>query len=389
MRIVFWGTYDQERPRNRISINGLRSQGVEVAECHSDAWQGNPDKSAIRGFPQLSWQLLRLGYSYLGLTYRYLRQPAHDAVMVGYLGLIDLFAIWPWAKLRRKPIVWDALMSLYNTLVIDRGMFKENSLRAKVLFLAEWMACRMADRVLVTTEQRRKDFVTRYQLAWDRVVAIPVGVEFDAFPERSVSKDDASAADEVKLLFYGNFLPLHGVKTIVKAAQLAVDRPYQWTLIGSGQTAAEVQTMLDDAPVPNLTWLKWVEYPTLHQWIHRADIGLGIFGGSNKAAETIPNKIYQILATGTPLITRDSPAMRELFSEQGARGVYLIPPENPEAILDAIENFQTDRAELVSQHLHREINDRVRHGISGKRLKKTLREVTNKLPSSHHPIDGA
>jgi len=49
MRVICWGTCDVARPRNKINMRGLRSQGVELVECHEDAWQGASDKSRISG----------------------------------------------------------------------------------------------------------------------------------------------------------------------------------------------------------------------------------------------------------------------------------------------------------------------------------------------------
>ncbi len=45
-------------------------------------------------------------------------------------------------------------------------------------------------------------------------------------------------------------------------------------------------------------WDDWIDYPQLHQRIAAADICLGIFGGSAKAASVIPNKVFQIVAMG-------------------------------------------------------------------------------------------
>lgn len=376
MRIVFWGTFDKARPRNRIGIDGLRKQGIDVALCHSDVWQGRSDKSRIKGGVALTQLTLRLLLAYPALVYRYLRQPHHQAVMVGYLGLIDIFIIWPWAKLRRKPIVWDALMSMYNTLVIDRKIFFEGSIGARIVHFVEWSAARLADVVLVTTEHRRHDLIDRYKLPRNKVVAIPVGAELGSFPERPLEQGDATAEEGINILFYGNFVPLHGVKTIIEAARLTEDRPYKWTLVGSGHTSQEIKAMLDAHPLANLEWIEWIEYQELHRWIHAADLGLGIFGGSPKAKETIPNKIYQILATGTPLLTRDSPAIRELLGEKELIGIYLVPPENPAAIAAAVRRFELEKPLLSRQHLHRELNRCVRDLVDGKRLAAVIRSVT-------------
>ncbi len=50
MHIVYWGTYDTGKPRNRILLRGLKENKIEVTECHADIWQGVEDKSQITGW---------------------------------------------------------------------------------------------------------------------------------------------------------------------------------------------------------------------------------------------------------------------------------------------------------------------------------------------------
>jgi glycosyltransferase involved in cell wall biosynthesis len=93
LRVVFWGTGDLGKPRNRILIQGLRAHGVEVIECHTQVWRGVEDKSRVRGARarmRLFWRWLS---AYPGLLWRYLKLPAHDLVLVGYLGQLDVLLI--------------------------------------------------------------------------------------------------------------------------------------------------------------------------------------------------------------------------------------------------------------------------------------------------------
>jgi glycosyltransferase involved in cell wall biosynthesis len=114
-------------------------------------------------------------------------------------------------------------------------------------------------------------------------------------------------------------------------------------LIGKGQEEARISAMLEREPVARLKWIPWVPYEELVGWIHRADVCLGIFGDSDKAARVIPNKVFQILSAGAPLITRDSPAIRELL-DPDTPGVVLTPCADPQALLAAVREMLADVA---------------------------------------------
>ena len=91
MRIVFWGTYDLGKPRNRILLRGLRENEVDVIECHRNVWSGVEDKSQIVGWGTRCKMLLRWIFSYPGLILRYLRIPKHDAVIVARIHNCNFF----------------------------------------------------------------------------------------------------------------------------------------------------------------------------------------------------------------------------------------------------------------------------------------------------------
>ena len=57
----------------------------------------------------------------------------------------------------------------------------------------------------------------------------------------------------------------------------------------------------------------------------------------------IPNKAYQALACGTPLVTGDTPAAaRELLTD--GESALLVPPGDPEALADALRRLRDDGA---------------------------------------------
>src|SRR5207302_2480482 len=118
-------------------------------------------------------------------------------------------------------------------------------------------------------------------------------------------------------LFVGKLIPLHGVATVLEAARTAPDLCFR--IVGSGQ----LQPLLQRRP-PNVEHVSWVEYERLPQELHRAGCALGVFGTSEKTGRVIPNKVFQALACGVPVITADTPAAQELLVD--GESAQLVPP---------------------------------------------------------------
>lgn len=355
LRVVAWGTYDLGKPRTRILLDGLRKTSNSLTECHVDVWNGVEDKSQLTGWRQIANCALKLLLAYPGLIWRYLRLPRHDVVVVGYFGHLDVLVLWPFARLRGVPVLWDAFLSLYETVVEDRALVGPRHPVAWLLWAWDWLACRAADVALLDTQAHAQWFETEFGLKRERTAAIFVGAELDAFAPLREARQ-LSPGKPVRLLFYGQFIPLHGIETIVDAAARTKPEEYSWTIIGSGQEAPKIKRLLDKRPIPHLQWLPWVPYGELRQRIASADICLGIFGPGNKAARVIPNKVFQAISAGCPIVTRDSPAMRELV-DHNAPGVRLVAAGDSDSLLTGV-------AELA-----RQIN-----GRSGAALLGSLRD---------------
>lgn len=345
-RVLFWGTYDLSKPRTRILIAGLREHGVQVDECHASIWEDVRDKGTLRP-STIARRLVRAGVSYPRLIAQFLRGQAPDVVVIGYLGQLDVILLFPFARLRGVPVVWDQFISLYDTVVSDRQKLSRKHLLARALYVWEWVACRAADRVLMDTREHARYVAETFGLGPLMVQSVWVGAEtsvFSALPRRP------NRSGPLTVLFYGQLIPLHGVDTIIRAARLLENQPVRFVLIGSGQEGALVSQLLSEQPMNNLEWHPWLDYESLNASIGSADVCLGIFGCTAKASRVIPNKVFQIVAADRPLITRDSSAIRELFGDRN-EGVRLVPPGDPRALADALLAFAGDR-EALSRTSH-------------------------------------
>lgn len=349
-RLVFWGTYDLGKPRARILLQGLREHGVQIIECHEEVWAGIEDKTQIEGFRRKLGLLLRWLSHYPGLIWRYMRLPPHDAVIVGYFGHLDVLLIWPFAKFRRAPLAWDAFLSLYDTVVDDRKLVGRWHPLAVLLYVWEWIACRAADIVLLDTDAHRQYFIETFKVRAGKVKRVFVGAETDYFYPPPPGDTSQDRDRPFTVLFYGQFIPLHGIDTVVRAAKLTEGQPIRWVLIGKGQESSRIRRTIADLQSQNIEWHEWVPYNELAHWIHQADVCLGVFGTSAKASRVIPNKAFQVLAAGGTLITMDSPAARELLTDYP--GVMLLPSSSPEDLARKISELADIR--IPRSHASRE-----------------------------------
>jgi glycosyltransferase involved in cell wall biosynthesis len=320
VRVLYFGTYERDYPRNTQVISCLRKAGVDVIERHVSVWEQQQHK----------WSLgvgaaLRLA----GAETRLLlggRRERFDAVIVGYPGHFDMPAA-RWLAGRRA-LVFNPLVSLFDTLVGDRGRFSPRSAGAGVARLVDWIAFSRADLVVADTDQHARYFCDTFGLPRERVEVCLVGAEDGVFrPGRQPTQD-------FRVLFVGKLIPLHGVDTILEAARLAPELAFR--MVGNGQ----LDTLLEGRP-PNVEWVHWVEYEQLPEEIQAAGCALGIFGTSDKAARVIPNKAYQAIACGTPLVTADTPAARELLAD--GESALLVPPGDPAALAAALRRLAADR----------------------------------------------
>jgi len=306
-------------------ISCLRGAGVEVVERHASLWERRRHKWSIG-----IGAMLRVAVAETVLILRGHRE-RFDAVIVGYPGHFDMVAARRIA--RRRPVIFNPLVSLSDSLVDDRGRFTRGSAAAGVVRQIDRIAFARADVVVADTQQHARFFAETFDLPSDRVEVCLVGAEERLF------RPGWQPRERFEALFVGKLIPLHGLETILEAARLAPELPFR--IVGSGQ----LQALLDDRPA-NVEWVPWVEYEELPATIQAASCALGIFGTSEKARRVIPNKVFQALACGTPVVTSDTPAARELL--QDGESALLVPPGDAEALAAALRRLAGD-AELTRQ----------------------------------------
>ncbi len=336
MTACLFGTYVRSHSANRLLRAALAGAGFTVVECHEPLWEETPAKPAAY-FGAAS--LAALGARYAAVATRLARRwravvaeagGAPPLVVAGFGGQLDVLL----ARRVCRPcagLVFAPLVSLTETLVLDRRVVAPGGAPARALAALDRATFRAADLVLADTAAHA-DYLRGLGAPADKVAVWHLGVE----PEFLAPV--APAPVPRRVLFYGSFVPLHGVETIVAAAERLAGRA-AIELIGHGPERPRLEARAVRAGV---TLRDPVPLAALPGELARAAVVLGVFGEGEKAAMVVPNKVYQAAAAGRPLVTRDGPALREVLHPD--EDCVVCPPADPAALAAAVAGLLDDPA---------------------------------------------
>jgi len=336
MKICYFGTYERNYSRNRIVIKGLRYNGVEVIECNEDPWKIEHKLSLSK--IQKTKIFINFFKSYIKLILKYLKNRPYDFIFVGYLGHFDIFLAKILSLIDKKPLIFDAYYSLYDSLVNDRKIINKKSMIAKTLHLIETCTYNLPNLILLDTPTHIDYCSREFKIKKEKFDFVPIGADEEVFYPRKIKKEKIFT-----ILFWGKFIPLQGVDYIIKAAKILENEKLRFKIIGGGgQTYKEIINLSKKLFIKNVDFVDFIPYEKLPEVVSKGHIGLGIFGKTEKARRVVPNKAYEILALSLPLITGNSKASREL-GLKNKENCILCNMADPKAIADSILLLKRNR----------------------------------------------
>lgn len=325
IRVHYYRVHDTEYPRNARIRRYLASlDGVTVSVARPSTRRN---------------RVLRLIVD-IGRLLRDARRS--DVLVLSEMRLVHAGIVGAIGRFTRVPVIVDGFIGLHETAVGDRKDVPERSAHAWLLRRLDALAVRSSDLYLTDTEVRAEAIRARFPTA--AVLALPVGAPAWAVPRAAppapaqdgtrVGTDDRP----LRVLYYGNYIPLHGLDLVVDALVRLPERlSFQLTLIGDGRTREAIeQRVRVEGFQGSCTFLPTVPEGELAAHIAAADVVLGVFGPSEKARTVIANKVWQGLACGRTTITQRGEAIGEIADLAGPQ-LILTEVGSARSVADALE----------------------------------------------------
>lgn len=327
MNILFWGrdgNYGPDYPRNRVVREAVSALGHR-------------------------WTQFKPLLSPLGDVEAMLRGVAKpDLVWVPCFRQRDVLAAARFARRHGIPLVFDPLISAWDKQVYEREKFAPESARSQRLLAQEERQFAAADVVIADTDGHAEFFSDALDVPREKIVVVPVGAEESLFQAAPLASK--SLEEPLEIVFFGTFIGLHGIDTLLDAIALHQGPSVRWRLLGDGPQreacAARIAALQAAQPDLDIAIEGWRPLAELPARLAQADAFLGIFGMTGKARRVIPNKVYQALALARPVITAASYAYPPALLADEAQGLFWCPPGDALALSAAVTRLQARRAEL-------------------------------------------
>jgi glycosyltransferase involved in cell wall biosynthesis len=272
----------------------------------------------------------------------------------------DIFILLPFSKnqffknfFKRDKLINDFFISNYDTYVFDRKKITNKNPRAWWKYFQDWFNFKFSKYLISDTMAHFKYWETLFGKFTGKHFVLPVLADTSIYyPSKKEINNE-----KIKILFYGSFIPLHGIDVILNAFSLMEKNniSFEANVIGKGQMYSEMKKLHNDLNLKQVSMNgEVINENQLSDMIREHDIILGIFGESEKAKSVIPNKVYQSTACKKCTVTMKSDVLKEFYNEED----LITCNNNPESLANALIDLINDKTkiETISQNAYNQFN---------------------------------
>jgi glycosyltransferase involved in cell wall biosynthesis len=142
----------------------------------------------------------------------------------------------------------------------------------------------------------------------------------------------------------------HGLQMILDAADAMRHRQpdVHFLIVGSGAELQELRDQAERRKLTNVTFVGRVAHADVIEYWRLSDVTLVLLKNTPLFRTVIPSKIFEAMATGTPIVTNVHGEVQTILEPLGA--AEIVPPDDLPALVDGIELLlmDSDRRRLRS-----------------------------------------
>ncbi len=267
---------------------------------------------------------------------------------------------WLLARLKGVKFLFE-VRDLWPAFAIVMNVLK-NPLLIRLSNWLERFLYRHADLLVVNSP----GFIKHIEDRGGRIIQlVPNGVDPEMFDPAN-DGGQFRQAHHLQKKFIALYAGAHGVsndlEVVLAAASICSSDPrIMYVLVGDGKEKANLQKLSQDMGLTNVFFLPPVAKEEMSGVLAAADACIAILKPVEMYKTTYPNKVFDYMAAGRPVVCAIDGVIREVI--ETARAGIFVPPGNARALADAVMHLSThsregsqmgsNGREYVAQHFNR------------------------------------
>ena len=246
---------------------------------------------------------------------------------------------WALARLKGAPFLFE-VRDLWPAFAVGVGVLRQPLL----IRLSEWLEgflYRHADRVLVNSP----GFIEHVRgRGARRVELVPNGADthmFDVDTDGSTFRRENQLAGKFVALYAGAHGMSNDLGVLLQAASRLADRPeIAIVLLGDGKEKPALIAQAQSLGLKNVFFLPPIPKAQMPQALAASDACIAILKPIPLYATVYPNKVFDYMAAGRPVVLAIDGVIRQLVERSGA-GLF-VPPGDAASLAQAIRRLADD-----------------------------------------------
>lgn len=245
------------------------------------------------------------------------------------------------SKILRIPLIFDmpeyyvAMSKIRKRNFLER-IFKHPWIVTKL----ERLAVKESNCIWVVVEEQKKRLLKLGAKNVKIISNVPI---LDPNFQNNVDKT-WNKHEKLILLYIGIITEGRGLDIMIKAMNYLKHKNIRLLIVGDGSNKYSLEKLAVRFELNNkVKFLGWIEYESLENLIMECDIGLIPHRVSEFTNNTIPNKLFDYMKYGKPVLATNMIPVRKVIVEENCG---IIIPENPKMIAKKLKDLNDNRAYL-------------------------------------------
>jgi glycosyltransferase involved in cell wall biosynthesis len=249
----------------------------------------------------------------------------------------------------KLPVIFDMAEDYCAMLreIWEKRKYKGFNLLVRNPYFAKWIENHVIHRfehIFVVVEEA-KDLVKKMGVKPEKISVIgntPVLRELQ-FSGSSEHSDIDVLKARYSVIYTGGITPDRGLSVVIEAIPLIISeiKDFLFVIVGSGFEVENLKLQIGKNGLEGyVKWVGWVPHDLLYEYIKASKIGIIPHHVTDHINTTIPNKIFDYMACGIPIIATDAVPMKRILTEEKCGKAFKSG--NAKILAEAISSIHND-----------------------------------------------